>query len=91
MGRGKEAFSCFHSHFNAEVPTGIERTYLPNYRDQLPRHIEPYNFIKERIKIMQHYGLKTRLMNWRFSPLVALHFALTEILGAQPATSSQPN
>jgi len=49
----------------------------------MPRQNSNFHFIKERTEIlvdMQHYEMKTRLLDWSLSPLVALYFAVAEDL-----------
>ncbi|MEM8557650.1 MAG: FRG domain-containing protein [Bacteroidota bacterium] len=79
-GVARESFSLSTSLSRLGKPyPNMERNLLKQFQKYAPREIVERNTDWHWLSVAQHHGLPTRLLDWTYSPFIALHFATCDL------------
>ncbi len=59
--------------------SSLEKHLLRNFKKYAQRNLVELDSIWHWLSVAKHYGLPTRLLDWTYSPFVAMHFATANI------------
>ena len=57
----------------------LERHLLRNFKKYAHRSVVEKDSLWHWLSVAQHYGLPTRVLDWTYSPFIAMHFATANI------------
>jgi hypothetical protein len=57
----------------------LERHMLRNFKKYAHRNVVEHDSLWHWLSVAQHYGLPTRVLDWTYSPFIAMHFATANI------------